>query len=81
MILSGDDAILQSETGSGKTLAFVLPALAVLDYPPTVYTEDLKVGGLPPLPLPISSSLGHNGGVHEGAVHKSMWLPAAKGNP
>ena len=33
-ILLGADAVIRSETGSGKTLAFLLPALAMLDYPP-----------------------------------------------
>jgi superfamily II DNA/RNA helicase len=35
-ILLGADAVIRAETGSGKTLAFVLPTLAMLDYPPAM---------------------------------------------
>ena len=38
----GADAVIRAETGSGKTLAFLLPALAMLDYPPALYPDDLK---------------------------------------
>lgn len=41
VLLTGSDAVIQSETGSGKTLAFMLPALARLDYPPALFPEDL----------------------------------------
>lgn len=41
VLVSGADAVLQSETGSGKTMAFLVPCLAQLDYPPVRYPEDL----------------------------------------
>lgn len=34
IIISGSDAVIQSETGSGKTAAFLVPALSRLAYPP-----------------------------------------------
>lgn len=42
-IVAGEDVLIASQTGSGKTLAFLLPALAVLDVPPDLYPDDLKV--------------------------------------
>lgn len=39
----GHDVVIRSETGSGKTLAFVMPLLSLLDYPPALFPEDLKV--------------------------------------
>ena len=39
----GKDILIQSQTGSGKTLAFLLPLLSVLQYPPELYPDDLKV--------------------------------------
>ena len=36
--------VIQAETGSGKTLAFLLPLLSRLDYPPSIFPEDLLVG-------------------------------------
>lgn len=42
VIMSGLDAVIQSETGSGKTLAFLVPTLAALQYPPDVYLEDMQ---------------------------------------
>lgn len=61
VVLDGDDCIIQSETGSGKTLAFLLPALSLLGYPPTLYPDDLKAscGG-------IAQGLGRKGGCHSG---------------
>ncbi|KIZ03363.1 hypothetical protein MNEG_4594, partial [Monoraphidium neglectum] len=41
VVLSGCDAVIQSETGSGKTAAFLVPALSRLVYPPEVYPEDM----------------------------------------
>ncbi|KAI8466641.1 MAG: P-loop containing nucleoside triphosphate hydrolase protein [Monoraphidium minutum] len=41
VILSGSDAVVQSETGSGKTAAFLVPALSRLSYPPDLYLEDM----------------------------------------
>lgn len=46
VLLDRDDLILQSETGSGKTLAFLMPLLSLLDYPPALYPDDLKVRNL-----------------------------------
>jgi superfamily II DNA/RNA helicase len=40
-LLSGCDAVIQSETGSGKTAAFLMPTLASLDYPPDIFPDDL----------------------------------------
>jgi hypothetical protein len=42
VVLSGLDAVIQSETGSGKTLSFLVPALSVLSYPPDIYPDDLE---------------------------------------
>lgn len=39
----GHDVVIRSETGSGKTLAFAMPLLSLLDYPPALFPEDLKV--------------------------------------
>lgn len=39
----GHDIVIQSETGSGKTLAFIMPLLSMLDYPPALFPEDLRV--------------------------------------
>lgn len=41
VLLSGLDAVIQSETGSGKSLAFLVPLLARLRYPPDVFLQDL----------------------------------------
>jgi superfamily II DNA/RNA helicase len=41
VLAGGADAVIESETGSGKTLAFLLPALALLQYPPDTYPDDL----------------------------------------
>jgi DEAD/DEAH box helicase len=35
-LMLGADVVISSETGSGKTLAFLLPALALLSYPPNL---------------------------------------------
>jgi hypothetical protein len=34
LILLGADVVISTQTGSGKTLAFLLPTLAMLEYPP-----------------------------------------------
>jgi superfamily II DNA/RNA helicase len=42
VVLSGSDAVIASETGSGKTAACLVPALAMLDYPPELFPDDLE---------------------------------------
>ena len=42
VVLSGSDAVVQSQTGSGKTAAFLLPALSRLAYAPERYPEDMR---------------------------------------
>lgn len=42
VVLSGSDAVVQSQTGSGKTASFLLPALSRLLYAPDCYPEDMR---------------------------------------
>ena len=41
VVVSGSDAVIQSETGSGKTAAFLVPALSRLAYPPDLFVDDM----------------------------------------
>lgn len=63
IVLSGSDAVIQSETGSGKTAAFLLPALSRLTYPPQVFPDDMK-GAL----LGLGGGRGRRHGVGVGMV-------------
>jgi hypothetical protein len=42
VITDRKDCVVEGVTGSGKTLAFLLPALALLSYPPATYPDDLS---------------------------------------